>query len=132
MFSRVTHTCPGEQGQGHASREVCFAWTRDYHLRSSCAHCCGGGGGRIRLNTTETTNGFPGQITAYGGSGYFPHRLVRRYLEAGQLWQVPDSPQFRLPAYMVFPRNSDSPVLEQALQGLRELAAAERERVARG
>jgi hypothetical protein len=30
---------------------------------------------------------------------------------------------------VVFPRSTDSPVLEQALQGLRELAAAERERV---
>jgi hypothetical protein len=33
---------------------------------------------------------------------------------------------------VVYPRSTDNPVLEQALQGLRELAAAERERVARG
>jgi DNA-binding transcriptional LysR family regulator len=65
------------------------------------------------------------QLLTYGGSGYFPERLVRRYLEAGQLWRVPDAPQFKLPAYMVFPRDSDNATLKQALDGLRELARAE-------
>ena len=68
------------------------------------------------------------QLLTYGGSGYFPHRLVRRYLEAGQLWYVPDSPQFRLPAYMVFPRDSDSGTLKSALDGLRTLAVEEQAR----
>ena len=66
------------------------------------------------------------QLLAYGGSGYFPQRLVRRYLESGRLWQVPDSPQFQIPVYMVFSRDSDSDVLEQALAGMRALAATER------
>ncbi len=65
------------------------------------------------------------QLLTYGGSGYFPQRLVRQYLEAGQLWRIPDSPQFRLPAYMVFPRDSGSGTLKSALDGLRELARAE-------
>jgi DNA-binding transcriptional LysR family regulator len=65
------------------------------------------------------------QLLAYGGSGYFPQRLVRHHIEAGQLWRVPHSPQFRLPAYMVYPRDSDNPTLKQALDGLRELARAE-------
>ena len=67
------------------------------------------------------------QLLTYGGSGYFPQRLVRQYLEAGQLWRIPDSPQFKLPAYMVFPRDSesDSATLKRALDGLRELAQAE-------
>ena len=68
------------------------------------------------------------QLLTYGGSGYFPQRLVRRYIEAGQLWRVPDSPQFKLPAWMVFPRDSDSTTLKQALDGLRELARAEQAR----
>ena len=68
------------------------------------------------------------QLLTYGGSGYFPQRLVRRYLEAGQLWHVPDSPQFRLPAYMVFPRDSDSGTLKSALDGLRTLAVEEQTR----
>lgn len=68
------------------------------------------------------------QLLAYGGSGYFPQRLVRRYLEAGRLWQVPDSPQFRLPAFMVFPRDNDSATLKHALDGLRQLARSEQAR----
>ena len=67
-------------------------------------------------------------ILAYGGSGYFPQRLVRRYIEAGQLWRVPDTPQFKLSAWMVFPRDSGSATLEQALDGLRELAREEQTR----
>jgi len=65
------------------------------------------------------------QLLTYGGSGYFPQRLVRRYIEAGQLWRVPDNPQFKLPAWMVFPRDSASGTLKAALDGLRELARAE-------
>jgi DNA-binding transcriptional LysR family regulator len=65
------------------------------------------------------------QLLTYGGSGYFPQRLVRRYIEAGQLWRVPHTPQFKLPAYMVFPRDNDNATLKQALDGLRELARAE-------
>jgi len=65
------------------------------------------------------------QLLTYGGSGYFPRRLVRRYIESGQLWRVPDAPQFKLPAWMVFPRDSDNATLKLALDGLRELARAE-------
>jgi len=65
------------------------------------------------------------QVLTYGGSGYFPLRLVRHYLEAGQLWRVPQSPQFKLTAYMVFPRDSDSDTLKNALEGLRTLAREE-------
>lgn len=66
-------------------------------------------------------------LLAYGGSGYFPLRLVRRYLEAGLLWRVPDSPEFKLSAYMVFPHDSDSNTLKGALDGLRALAREEQE-----
>jgi DNA-binding transcriptional LysR family regulator len=69
------------------------------------------------------------QLLTYGGSGFFPQRLVRRYFEAGQLWRVPDSPQFKLPAWMVFPRDSDSATLTSALEGLRTLAREEQERI---
>jgi DNA-binding transcriptional LysR family regulator len=66
----------------------------------------------------------------YGGSGYFPQRLVRRYIEEGKLWRVPGSPQFRLPAWIVFPRDSDSATLRNALDGLRTLALEEQTRTA--
>ena len=68
------------------------------------------------------------QLLAYGGSGYFPQRLVRRYIESGQLWRVPDSPQFKLPSWMVFPHDSDSSALKYALDGLRTLAREEQSR----
>jgi DNA-binding transcriptional LysR family regulator len=61
-----------------------------------------------------------------GGSCFLPIRMARPMIEEGRLFLVPDSPRFRLPAYMVFPRESDSAVLEQALAGLRVLGAAER------
>lgn len=70
------------------------------------------------------------QLLTYGGCGFFPRRLVRRYIKEGLLWHVPDSPQFNLPTYMVFPRDSesDTPTLNTALEGLRRLAIEEQAR----
>jgi LysR family transcriptional regulator, flagellar master operon regulator len=65
------------------------------------------------------------QLLTYGGSGYFPQRLVRRYIEEGKLWRVPHAPQFKLPAWMVFPRDSNNATLKNALDGLRQLAREE-------
>lgn len=62
-------------------------------------------------------------IVSNGGSCFLPIRVAEPLMHAGKLFQVPDSPQFRLPAYVVYPRESDSAVLEQALTGLRALAA---------
>jgi DNA-binding transcriptional LysR family regulator len=71
------------------------------------------------------------QILAYGGSGYFPQRLAQPHLDAGRLWRVAQAPAFRLPAWMVFPRDGDSAALAMALEGLRELAREERAQDAR-
>jgi len=68
------------------------------------------------------------QVLSFGGAGYFPLRLIRRHLEAGQLWRVPDSPRFKLPAYMVFARDLESATLNQALAGLRSMAKEEQAR----
>ena len=65
-------------------------------------------------------------ILANGGSCFLPIRMAKEFLEEGKLYRVPDSPVFRLPAYMVFPRERESAALEQALEGLRSLAATER------
>lgn len=64
-------------------------------------------------------------ILSNGGSCFLPMRMAEPLIEAGKLFHVPDSPRFRLPAYMVFPRESDSVVLGQALATLRTLAADE-------
>ncbi len=65
------------------------------------------------------------QILHCGGSGYFPIRMTRDLIEQGQLWQVPDTPSFTLPAYMVFPTYRKDAALENALASLRVLAAEE-------
>jgi DNA-binding transcriptional LysR family regulator len=65
-------------------------------------------------------------VLTNGGSCFLPARMAAPFVAAGRLHRVPGSPEYLLPAYMVFPRASDSPVLDQALAGLRELAAAER------
>ena len=49
-------------------------------------------------------------------------RIAESLIQAKKLFQVPGSPQFRLPAYMVFPRDSDSVVMQQVLDSLRSLA----------
>ncbi len=61
-----------------------------------------------------------------GGSCFLPIRMAKPFINAKQLFPVPDSPRYRLPAYMVFPRESDSTVLELALDGLRALGTNEK------
>ena len=67
-------------------------------------------------------------LLAYGGSGYYPVRLVRQHLADGRLWRLPDSPVIRLPAWVVYPREAGSPALKRALDGLRQLAREEQAR----
>lgn len=59
----------------------------------------------------------------YGGSGYFPKRLVRPYLDSGQLFSVRDAPSFDLPAYMVYPNDEDPELMRTALTSIRQVAA---------
>jgi len=68
------------------------------------------------------------QLTlANGGSCFLPARIAASFIDAGKLYRVAGSPEYIHPAYMVYPRTSDNPVLGQALDGLRELAILERE-----
>ena len=64
-------------------------------------------------------------ILANGGSCFLPIRMARSLIQQGRLFLVEEGPEFIHPAYMVFPRESDSEVLPQALEGLRELARNE-------
>lgn len=59
----------------------------------------------------------------YGGSGYFPERLVRPYLDSARLFKVRDAPAFTLPAYMVYPTDGDPELLRAALNSIRQVAA---------
>jgi DNA-binding transcriptional LysR family regulator len=65
-------------------------------------------------------------VLTNGGSCFLPARMAASFIAAGRLFRVAGSPEYVLPAYVVFPRTADNPVLEQALQGLRELAELER------
>ncbi len=67
-------------------------------------------------------------IIRNGGSCFVPLRMAEPLIQAGQLFHMPNSPQFKLPAYMVYPRNSDSIVLEQVLTSLRAQAAMEQKK----
>jgi LysR family transcriptional regulator, flagellar master operon regulator len=64
-------------------------------------------------------------ILQNGGSGYFPLRLVRPYLEDRRFLGVPGAPEFSLPAYLVYPADGDPQILDAALDGIRRVAAAE-------
>jgi DNA-binding transcriptional LysR family regulator len=68
-------------------------------------------------------------ILANGGSCFLPSRMARSLIKDGRLFQVADSPEFIHPAYMVFPREVENSVVQQAVEGLRKLAYEEREHV---
>lgn len=68
-------------------------------------------------------------IITNGGSCFLPSRLAAPLISAGQLYRVKGSPQYALPAYMVFPRDNDNEMIQQATKGLRELAQHERDRI---
>jgi len=64
-------------------------------------------------------------ILQNGGSGYFPIRLIRSYLESGHLHLVRDAPEFRHPAYVVYPTDGDGDLIEAAVAGMHRMAASE-------
>jgi DNA-binding transcriptional LysR family regulator len=66
-------------------------------------------------------------IISNGGSCFVPYRMAKPLIETSQLFLMPDSPQFKLPTYMVYQLNSDSIVLEQVLDSLREQADIEKQ-----
>ena len=63
-----------------------------------------------------------------GGSCFLPTRIANPLIQAKKLFLVPGSTRFRLPAYMMFSRDSDSIVLQQVLESLRSLAVIERQK----
>jgi len=65
-------------------------------------------------------------VLANGGSCFLPARMAAPFVAAGRLHRVTGAPEYTLPAYMVFHRSTENPVLDQALEGMRELAETER------
>jgi LysR family transcriptional regulator, flagellar master operon regulator len=64
-------------------------------------------------------------ILENGGSGYFPIRLVRSSLERGHLHLVQGAPEFRHPAYVVYPVKGEDDLIDMAVAGMRRIAARE-------
>ena len=62
-------------------------------------------------------------ILANGGACFVPERLAHRYVATRCLHLPPNASSFRLPAYVVYPSESESTVLEPALAILRSMAA---------
>ena len=60
-------------------------------------------------------------VLANGGSCFLPARMAEPYIRDGSLFRVEGSPSFVHPAYMIYPRETDNPVIAQALELLREL-----------
>jgi hypothetical protein len=63
------------------------------------------------------------QILRYGGSGYFPARLLVEHEAAGRVHRVPHASEFRQPAYLCFPAKSDSEALALAVDTIRRVAS---------
>jgi DNA-binding transcriptional LysR family regulator len=61
-------------------------------------------------------------ILANGGSCFLPARMADPFINSGHLYRVIGSPEYVHPAYMVYIRETENKVMEQALQGLREIA----------
>lgn len=66
------------------------------------------------------------QILLTGGAGFFPRRMVTPLIESGRLWQIPQSPIFSLPVYLVYPQDRHDDSMLRALEGLRSLGEQER------
>lgn len=60
-------------------------------------------------------------MLANGGACYLPARMADPLVAAGQLFPVTGAPRFPHPTYMVYPKDSDNPVVALALDGLRAL-----------
>src|SRR4029079_17533371 len=58
----------------------------------------------------------------YGGTGYFPVRMLREHELHGRVHRVAGAPEFRLPAYLCYPAKVDSGPLALALDTIRRIA----------
>ena len=61
-------------------------------------------------------------MLANGGTCYLPSRMAKPLIESGRLYVVTDVPRYPLSVYMVYAKETDNPVIRQALDGLRMLS----------
>lgn len=58
-------------------------------------------------------------ILTNGGSCFLPERMAAPFIEAKRLFRVPNSLQFKLPAYLVFSQDGNADILSLALDSFR-------------
>lgn len=116
LVSTVEHGEP-RPGEGY----VYIDWGAEFYAQHS-AHFPDYVGAGVVAN-----NGWLGlrHIVRAGGSGYFPLRLVAPHLENGRLHRRPQAPEFRLPAYAVYPDEPGSDAIAVALDGMRQIVIGE-------
>src|SRR5688572_2738212 len=106
-----------QPGEGY----VYIDWGAEFYAQHS-VHFPGYAGAGVAAN-----NGWLGlqHILRDGGSGYFPLRLVATHCQDGRLHRRPRAPEFRLPAYAVYPDEPRSDAVGLALEAMRRSAAGE-------
>ncbi|MGD9836961.1 MAG: LysR family transcriptional regulator [Afipia sp.] len=65
-----------------------------------------------------------------GGSGYFPLRIVLPHVSAKRLHLVAGAPEFSIPAYVVYPADSEHEAISVAVDSMHRLAAATKGKIA--
>jgi DNA-binding transcriptional LysR family regulator len=93
-------------------------WGPEFYARHSA---CFPNFGGSALNASIGWLGLQ-HILKSGGSGYFPARIVSRYVEARTLHIVDGAPEFFMPAYVVFPVDHDEQILGSALAIMHRIA----------
>jgi DNA-binding transcriptional LysR family regulator len=104
-------------GEGY----VYIDWGAEFYAQHS-VHFPGYAGAGVVAN-----NGWLGlqHILRDGGSGYFPLRLVATPCQDGRLHRRSRAPEFRLPAFVVYPDEPRSDAVGLALEAMRQSAAEE-------
>lgn len=64
-------------------------------------------------------------VLTNGGSCFLPDRIAAPLISSQQLYRIASAPNFIQPTYVVFSRESDNPILAQAIEGLRQLTATQ-------
>lgn len=60
-------------------------------------------------------------ILSNGGSSYIPARMVEELVAGGRLFEVDNAPRYTLPAYVVYPKETENAAVSLALSGLKTL-----------
>jgi DNA-binding transcriptional LysR family regulator len=110
-------TNPTSQGEPDADH-VLVDWGPEFYARFRAAFPSFSG------SALSVSVGWLGlrHLNLHGGSGYFPHRLVRSRVERQECFIVENAPQFNLPAYLVYPQENPRSEIDNLISSLRQAA----------